>query len=196
MDGSRNQVLGTTYTNDNGQADFPGVPVGDYHVRVSGGGIDATDSETFQVDSRKVTQAEYVTVHQTADSGPAPVSSHSTMVSAADLNVPQKARKELDKANDAMAEQNWKKSLEHLNQAIAIAPQYATAYNNLGVLYAKTNDPAPRRGGAEESHQPGRSLRSPVGELREAVLAAEESSAGGNAAAEGRQRWSQTTSRA
>src|SRR5208283_2628360 len=45
-----------------------------------------------------------------------------------------------------------------------------------------------RRGGAEESDQPGRSLRTLVRELREAVLAAEKLSAGGNAAAEGRQR--------
>ena len=62
------------------------------------------------------------------------------MVSANDLNVPEKARKEVDKANEAMAMHNWKKSLEHLNKAIALDPQYATAYNNLGVLYGKMND--------------------------------------------------------
>ena len=140
MEASMNRTLATTYTNDIGQADFPGVPVGDYHVNVSGEGIETTDSETFPVDSRKVTQATYVTVHQVADSGPKPIYSRSTMVSAADLNVPQRARKELDTANEAMAEQNWKKSLEHLNKAIAIAPQYATAYNNLAVLYARMKD--------------------------------------------------------
>ncbi len=79
-------------------------------------------------------------MRQVAETGPKPLSSHSTMVSASDLNVPQKARKEVDKANEAMAEQNWKKAQEHLEKALAIAPQYATAYNNLGVLYAKTND--------------------------------------------------------
>ena len=137
---SMEMTLATTYTNDMGQADFLGVPVGDYHVNVSGDGIETRDSETFPVDNRKVTQAQYVTVRQVADSGPKPVYSHSTMVSAADLNVPQKARRELDKANEAMAEQNWKKSMEHMNKAIAIAPQYATAYNNLAVLYAKMHD--------------------------------------------------------
>jgi tetratricopeptide (TPR) repeat protein len=140
MEGSTEEVVGTTYTNDIGEAEFLGVPVGDYHVQVSGDGIQTTDSETFEVDNRKVTQAEYITVRRVEDSGPKPVSSHSTMVSASDLNVPQKARKEVDKANEAMAEQNWKKALEHLNKALAISPQYATAYNNLGVLYAKTND--------------------------------------------------------
>lgn len=140
LDGTTDQVVGTTYTNDLGSADFSTVPLGNYHVKVSGDGIETTNSDTFEVDARKVTQEQYVTVRQLADSGPKPVSSHSTMISVADLNVPQKARKELDKANVAMAEKNWKASLQHLNQAIAIAPQYATAYNNLGVLYGKMND--------------------------------------------------------
>ncbi len=140
MAGSVDQVVGTTYTNDIGEAEFLGVQVGDYHVRVSGDGIETTDSPAFEVDQRKVTQSQYISVRQLAESGPKPVSSHSGMVSASDLNVPQKARKEVDKANEAMAEGNWKKALEHLNKALVIAPQYATAYNNLGVLYAKTND--------------------------------------------------------
>jgi tetratricopeptide (TPR) repeat protein len=62
------------------------------------------------------------------------------MISATDLNVSGKARKELDRANEQMAMQNWKKAMEHLNKAIALAPQYATAYNNLGVLYARMDD--------------------------------------------------------
>jgi len=140
MEGSVDQDVGTSYTNDIGEVDFAGVPMGNYHVRISGDGIETTDSSTFDVDNRKVTQSQYVTVRQLAETGPKPLSSHSTMVSASDLNVPQKARKEVDKANEAMAEQNWKKAQEHLEKAIAIAPQYATALNNLGVLYAKTND--------------------------------------------------------
>ncbi len=140
MEGSSNTAVATTYTNDRGEAEFGGVPVGDYHVEVKGDGIQATSSETFEVDNRRLSQSEYVTVRQIEDSGPKPLSGKSAMVSAADLNTPPKARKEVDKANEAMAMHNWKKALEHLNQAISLAPQYATAYNNLGVLYAKTND--------------------------------------------------------
>ena len=139
MEGSSDVVVGTTYTNDIGQADFVGVPVGDYHVQVSGTGIQMTESDTFEVDNRKVTQAQYVPVRQVEDFGPKPVSTHST-VSAKELNVPPQARKEVDKANEQMALQNYKKALEHLNKAIALAPEYAIAYNNLGVLYARTND--------------------------------------------------------
>lgn len=140
MEGSSDTVVGTTYTNDIGEADFVSVPIGDYHVQVSGDGIETTASETFEVDNRKVSQAQYVTVRKLDDSGPKPLSAHSQTVSATDLKVPQKARKELDKANEEMAMQHWKKSLEHLNQAIQLAPQWATAYNNLGVLYAKMSD--------------------------------------------------------
>ena len=140
MEGSSNTVVGTSYTNELGEATFISVPVGDYHVEVSGDGIQPTTSETFEVDERKMTQAEYVTVQRLAESGPAPLSAKSPMVSASDLNVPSKARKEVDKANEAMALHNWNKALDHLNKAIALAPQYATAYNNLGVLYDKMND--------------------------------------------------------
>lgn len=140
MEGSSDTVIGTTYTNDIGEADFVSIPVGNYHVQVSGDGIETTASETFEVDNRKVSQSQYVAVRKVDDSGPKPLSARSPMVSATDLQVPQKARKELDKANEQMAMKNWKKSLEHLNQAIQLAPQWATAYNNLGVLYAKMND--------------------------------------------------------
>lgn len=139
LEGSSDAMVGVSFTNDIGQAEFIGVPVGNYHVHISGEGIEATDSPTFEVDNRKMTQAQYITVRQVEDSGPKPVSAHST-VSVAELNVPDKARKEVDKANEAMAEQNYKKALEHLNKAIALAPQYATAFNNLGVLYARMND--------------------------------------------------------
>jgi len=140
MEGSTDMVLGTSYTNDSGEVEFSGVPVGDYHVQISGDGIQTTDSEIFEVDNRKVTQAEYVPVREVEDTGPRPVSAHSSMVSATDLNVSNKARKELDKANEAMVMQNYKKAMEHMNVALQLAPKYATAYNNLGVLYARMND--------------------------------------------------------
>jgi tetratricopeptide (TPR) repeat protein len=140
MQGSSSAAVGTTWTNDRGGAHFINVPIGMYHVEVKGDGIQTTTSDTFEIDSRKISQSQYVTVRQVEDMGPKPVSSRSAMISAADLNVPDKARKEVDKANEEMAKHNWKKAEEHLNKAIGLYPQYATAYNNLGVLYAKMND--------------------------------------------------------
>ena len=125
--------------------------MGDYHVIVSGDGIQTTESRLFEVDERKATQSQYITVRRIEDSGPQPVGSKSSMVSAAELNVSPKARKELDKANEAMARHDWKKALEHLNKAIAIDPHYAAAYNNLGVLYARMNDDAHEREALEKA---------------------------------------------
>ncbi len=168
---------------------FLAVTIGNYHVEVSGVGIQTTISETFEVDSRKMTQTEYVTVNkEVEDTTEKPLSTRSTMISAADLNVPEKARKEVDKANEAMEQHEWKKALEHLNKAITIAPQYATAYNNLGVLYDKMND-IPRE---EEALQKAVSVD---GHFAPALLnygklclAPEESRRGRGTVAKGRQR--------
>jgi tetratricopeptide (TPR) repeat protein len=140
MQGSSSTPEATTYTNDTGQADFRNVPLGMYHVSISGDGIEATDSELFEVDARKATQSEYVTVRQTQGADAKTENSKSGTVSASALKVPAKARQELDKASEAISRQEWSKAAELLNKAIAIYPEYAAAYNNLGVVYAGMSD--------------------------------------------------------
>jgi tetratricopeptide (TPR) repeat protein len=61
-------------------------------------------------------------------------------VAAVDLNIPERARKEFDKAAQFEAKGNWQRAIERLNKAIAIYPQYAQAYNNLGVAYGHLGD--------------------------------------------------------
>jgi tetratricopeptide (TPR) repeat protein len=140
MQGSSSTPEATTFTNDMGQADFRNVTVGMYHVSISGDGIETTESPVFEVDARKTTQSQYVTVNKVQGADAKPERSKSGTVSAADLRVPDKARKQLDKANQSIAKQEWSKAVEYLNQAIAIYPQFAVAYNNLGVVYARMND--------------------------------------------------------
>ncbi len=151
MDGSSSTPVGNTYTNSNGQADFGGVRVGDYHVIVSGDGIRTTESALFEVDERKATQAQYITVHRIDNSGAEAAGSKSAMVSASAMKVPPQARKELDKADRAMAQHDWEEALQRLNKAISIDPHYAAAYNNLGVLYARMNDDAHEQAALEEA---------------------------------------------
>jgi tetratricopeptide (TPR) repeat protein len=68
-------------------------------------------------------------------------------VSAQDLNIPSKAKKEFNKAGDAMQQADWNEAKKHLEKAVAIYPQYASAYNNLGVVAMKQNDlPAAKAG--------------------------------------------------
>jgi hypothetical protein len=52
VSGSSGDQIGESFTNDRGQATFMNVAVGNYRASVSGEGIEPTESETFQVDSR------------------------------------------------------------------------------------------------------------------------------------------------
>ena len=140
MQGSSSTPVGTTYTNDAGKANFGSLAAGDYHVVVSGEGIETTDSGVFEVDPRQVTQTQYVTVKPTQPAAARAISPKTGTVSASELKVPAKARKELDKANEAMERQDWTKAVELLNKATSIYPQYAVAYYGLAVSYFRMKD--------------------------------------------------------
>lgn len=64
----------------------------------------------------------------------------SALVSASDLAVPSSARKELNRASGLITRQEFSKAEERLNRALAIYPNYATAYNNLAVVYSQLGD--------------------------------------------------------
>lgn len=142
MEGSSGVPVANSFTSDTGWVDFAHLSVGEYHVVVTGDGIQQTESEQFEVDTRKMTQTQDVYVraaHGPESNGGGP------MVGAADLNIPSAASKEFKKGNDAIGREDWKKAEEHLNKAIDIYPQYAAALTNLGVVYGRLNDAAEER---------------------------------------------------
>lgn len=151
MMGSSTTPVATSLTNDNGEVEFGHIPIGEYHAVVSGDGIETTDSGVFDVDERKITQSTEVVVRPLAGAKDAPERGLPATVSAADLKVPDKARHELEKANGEMAHQQWQKALEHLQKAISIYPSYASAYNNLGAVYARLKDEAQERQALEKA---------------------------------------------
>lgn len=135
--------VGDGYTNDTGEVDFDDVEVGNYHVLVSGDGIDQSDSGLFEVDNRHGTQFQTITVRRTDESGQSKGGGSS--VSVLDLKIPKAARKQFNKANDLIAGQQWQKAIDQLNRALALYPNYVQAYNNLGVVYARLGDRASER---------------------------------------------------
>jgi tetratricopeptide (TPR) repeat protein len=134
-----NTPVAESYTNDSGLTDFDEVEVGNYHLVVSGEGIEQTDTGMFEVDSRRGTQFQTVSVKRTEEAskkaGPG-----APMVAVGDINIPKAAVKEFDKASNLIAKQEWKKAINQLNRALALYPQYVQAYNNLGVVYARLGD--------------------------------------------------------
>ncbi|MGA8490464.1 MAG: tetratricopeptide repeat protein [Terriglobales bacterium] len=137
ISGSSGTQVEENFTNDRGEATFLNVAVGNYHVSVSGEGIQATQSDSFEVDERKTTQSVLVRVQRAAEGAPAnPTNASGATISASDLKVPKKASKEFDKATKLIARQDWQAAIDQLNKAIVLYPAYAEAYNNLGVAYA------------------------------------------------------------
>jgi hypothetical protein len=123
-------------TNSDCEVYFVNVAPGSYHVTVSGTGIDNSDSGRFDLDSRRRQDLDINITHtKEADHGAA-----GPLVAAVDLNIPEGARREFDKANQFVAKGNWQKAIERLNKAITIYPEYAEAYNNLGVVYGRLGD--------------------------------------------------------
>jgi TPR repeat/Tetratricopeptide repeat len=151
MSGSSSTPVSENFTNDQGVTEFTRIPVGEYHVVVTGEGIEDSDSGVFEIDRRKTSQDLFITVRRSNESNANQIAAGTPSVAAVDLNVPSGARKEFDEASKAMASQEWAKAIQRLNRAVSIYPQYAPAYNNLGVAYGHMNDRAHEREALEKA---------------------------------------------
>jgi Flp pilus assembly protein TadD len=132
------------YCNDEGMIAFSAVPVGTYHLTVSGEGIESTESESFEVDERKTTQMEYVRVRRIV-AGEVSTKGSGSRIALRDMNVPESASKEFDQASLEMNRQDWQKAVAHLNRAVAIYPKYVEAYTNLGAAYEHLGEASQER---------------------------------------------------
>ena len=118
---------------------FVNVAPGSYRVTVSGAGIENADSGRFDLDSHRRQDLD-INITYTREAEHGRIGPAGSLVAAVDLNIPESAKKEFDKANQFVAKGNWQKAIERLNKAIAIYPEYAEAYNNLGVGYGRLGD--------------------------------------------------------
>jgi tetratricopeptide (TPR) repeat protein len=133
----RSGTVAESATNDQCEAEFANVPIGTYHVNVSGQNFANTDDIVSL--SSGSTELE-IKVKRTSDPDRTAGVPASAFVSAADLGIPAGAQKEFDKANELIGRQDLAKAIQRLNRAIAIYPAYAGAYNNLAVIYSRLGD--------------------------------------------------------
>lgn len=125
------------FTDKNCNVSFFGVSPGAYRLVISGrdfAGVETSEITFDRFDSGPVE----VEVPRARPHGETALTSTSTSV--ADLKIPKRAAKEFSKANQAMARQDWKSAADSLDRAVGIYPQYAAAYNNLGVVDARLGD--------------------------------------------------------
>lgn len=133
-----NGIHAEATTDDHCEVQFKNIPAGSYQLSASGENLATSDatvavstgSAAFaDLEMRAVRMSNHV-----SDGTTAPI------VSAADLAVPTKAQKKLAKAQALSESHDYRKAIQTLNEAIAIYPNYAAAYNNLGVAYGRLGD--------------------------------------------------------
>ena len=126
-----------SYANPDGRASFT-VPAGtSYQVTVSGAGIETTTT-SFDVQPGEMNHREIVAVRLKTLAG---TRGPGGMVSAANLNIPAKARDEFSKGMKEMRNSKWENAKKHLEKAVEEFPSYDWAYNNLGVVEMQLKNP-------------------------------------------------------
>ncbi len=130
------------FTNGECEVEFANLPSGDYRVVALGKDIESSGGDSLTVDSHGSQSVELkVNSTQQAQNAMAMLPTVGKM----ELAIPDKARKEFDKANQEIAKEDWKKAMDRLNKAVSIYPNYAEAYNNIGVVYGHLGDRAQER---------------------------------------------------
>ena len=124
------------FTDPTGRVTFRSVPQGRYSANVTGIGI-LEASENIEVQAHKTTHSLiHVRLAENADSNKGAVGT----VTLANLNIPEKARKEFDNGAEAMDRGDLAGAVKHFEKAEKIYPNYASAFNNLGVIAAQQKD--------------------------------------------------------
>jgi len=136
MSSASNNPIGEEFTSGLGEVQFYSIVEGDYHIVVTGDGIQDADSGIFEVDGRKGSQTLSITVQRTGE-GTHDGKSGGPAVSVRQLKIPSEARSKYEEANRSIAKADWAGAMAQLNQAIALYPAYAEAYTNLAVVQSR-----------------------------------------------------------
>jgi Tetratricopeptide repeat len=131
-------LIAESVTDERGRATFSEVPSGYYHASVTGVGLARTDGNEFEIIDNEGAHTETVRVKPSAEANAGKAGAGAT-ISTAELKIPEKAQKEFDKGVNAFSAGDNNKAESSFKKAIEYYPNYANAYNNLGVLYMKTS---------------------------------------------------------
>jgi len=141
QDVTRNPIGSFNVASD-GSIDMYGIGSGTYTVAVKTRAGSTIHSEMLYIGANSAP----VSIHISEEEVPKTVDrKDGDTVSVAQLRhkVPKHARKEYDKAEQAMSKRDVEGSLEHLKRATEIDPEYLEAHNNLGarlLMLGKTQD--------------------------------------------------------
>jgi tetratricopeptide (TPR) repeat protein len=139
--------IANTFSRD-GMAEFRSQKFGTYQLKLDSPTIADALTDRFQIVPGEGMHMEWV--HLTPkDPNAAAGGKPQGQISAAEMNVPDKARKEMEKGMELLDKNDYKEADKHFQKAVDLYPKFARAWNNIGVVRAKTGD----RPGAVEAWQ-------------------------------------------
>jgi tetratricopeptide (TPR) repeat protein len=118
-------------TDDMGKFSFDGLVPSTYHLSIEGQGFRPYSTD-IDISMSKM-DIEQITLHYAKDPN-AREAAPSGSINARVANIPPKARKEFDAGQKSMQAQDVPGSMQHFQKAIELYPQYAEAYQLLGVM--------------------------------------------------------------
>jgi len=134
-DPNTHRILPREAVSPGGDFTLPSVDYGSYELRIT----DLYGNEIKREFVYVSEQSSDLTVRLPAREAARPASG---TVSVARLQIPKKAVREVQRAEDDARRGDIAKSIRRLEKAIHIAPRFAEAYNNLGSRYLKLGDMA------------------------------------------------------
>lgn len=142
-----------TFTDTYGRVSFHVSFPGEYEIRVSGSPIQGSTSASIVIEDMDKSRTVFVHVKPKTDaaaittekSNPPPVTS------ASELRIPADAKKAFHRGMEAWERNDFPKAAEQFEKAVAIYPEYDTAFNNLGVMYYQMRQPEQARVAFERS---------------------------------------------
>ncbi len=129
------------FTDSTGQVTFHQLRPGTYRVRMSGNNLEETTSDNIYLDGREPMHTEMVHVQLKPAADAAQSAPGGPPVSAVELNIPDNARKEFEAGNAELGKKNLDAARKHYEKATQLYPQYAWAFNNLGIIAMQQKNP-------------------------------------------------------
>jgi tetratricopeptide (TPR) repeat protein len=125
-------VVARNFADDSGVVVFGSQNPGQYKVRASGMNFVTVESQLFEVYASEFTHQEMLETRLRSDAAQNPAPG---FVSAHDAQAPENAHKEFEKGQKLLGEKKFSDAETHLAKALALYPQYDSAYQSLGNAY-------------------------------------------------------------
>jgi len=136
LSSARSPFSASTTSDARGRFRFSHIPAGTYTFGVFTPGRKETQ-RTFDIGPSGADAKARVSITiQIGDTPASPQERHT--VSARELSVPDKARKEYETAEKLLSKNDVQGAISHLERAVEIAPQYAEGWNRLGTIAYRT----------------------------------------------------------